>query len=440
MHRARAASPAQSVLLPLALVAATFVVVAGLIVIAVAPPTLVYVLDWVRDTRVEGVAVTGELLTLAESQNVYTIDGTLPADVPRLVDAADVCTGLYQQTATAVACVPFSVENATMNFALQPVGAGAALAVNGTNHVRGLVVAGTAGAAAAAVGDDVVLTINATNTVLRAIGGGTALAVNGTDIVRGLLANGTADVSLTQINDDVLLTVDIPADVARLCGTSCGPGDVLAVAPNGTCLLCNTGVQAASSMRTCGTCPPFASVRLAANSSCYECLSIPASSVFNGGGDVGVQLDSNDTLVYSTLKTFMADPTVSSSGSSSYTYTSGWYKTTTFPVDYPGNSHGLTLYQIDIGMNILLSFTGSPGSQIAIVYDFSSIVPGWVISSDPSKKTVSGSVSCWGIPVPTSAWVVFADTTWTPYAIISADVTMSSGYCVLDYSVFWTNG
>jgi len=161
MHRARAASPAQSVLLPLALVAATFVVVAGLIVIAVAPPTLVYVLDWVRDTRVEGVAVTGELLTLAESQNVYTIDGTLPADVPRLVDAADVCTGLYQQTATAVACVPFSVENATMNFALQPVGAGAALAVNGTNHVRGLVVMGPTNSSASVVGDDVVLYIDA---------------------------------------------------------------------------------------------------------------------------------------------------------------------------------------------------------------------------------------------------------------------------------------
>ncbi len=161
MHRARAASPAQSVLLPLALVAATFVVVAGLIVIAVAPPTLVYVLDWVRDTRVEGVAVTGELLALTESQNVYTIDGTLPADVPRLVDAADVCTGLYQQTATAVACVPFSVENATMNFALQPVGAGAALAVNGTNHVRGLVVMGSTNSSATVVGDDVVLHIDA---------------------------------------------------------------------------------------------------------------------------------------------------------------------------------------------------------------------------------------------------------------------------------------
>lgn len=338
------------------------------------------------------VAVAGELLSIAESGGTATITGTLPADVPRLTDPGAVCSGLIAQSGTDVTCIPATLANGTASITLVSVGAGAALAVNGTTNVR------------------------------------------------GLLANGTADVSLTQINDDVLLTVDIPADVARLCGTSCGPGDVLAVAPNGTCLLCNTGVQAASSMRTCGTCPPFASVRLAANSSCYECLSIPASSVFNGGGDVGVQLGSNDTLVYSTLKTFMADPTVSSSGSSSYTYTSGWYKTTTFPVDYPGNSHGLTLYQIDIGMNILLSFTGSPGSQIAIVYDFSSIVPGWVISSDPSKKTVSGSVSCWGIPVPTSAWVVFADTTWTPYAIISADVTMSSGYCVLDYSVFWTNG
>ncbi len=325
------------------------------------------------------VAVAGELLSLAESAGTATITGTLPADVPRLTDPGAVCSGLIAQSGTDVTCIPATLANGTVSVALVSIGAGAALAVNGTTNVRGLVVAGTAGAAAAAVGDDVVLTINATNTVLRAIGGGVALAVNGTDIVRGLVVNGTADVSLTQINDDVLMTVNIPADVARLCGVSCGPGNVLAVAPNGTCLLCNTGVQAASVMRTCGTCPQFASMRLAANRSCYECLSIPASSIFNGGGDVGVQLGSNDTLVYSTLKTFMADPTVSSSGSSSYTYTSGWYKTTTFPVDYPGNSHGLTLYQIDIGMNILLSFTGSPGSQIAIVYDFSSIVPGWVL-------------------------------------------------------------
>lgn len=354
-------------------------------IVVVAAVVVVSALAWVASIVLSSVAIG-----LANKSPGGGAD--IPADVPRLTDPGAVCAGLIAQSGTDVTCIPATLANGTASITLVSVGAGAALAVNGTTNVR------------------------------------------------GLLANGTADVSLTQINDDVLLTVDIPADVARLCGTSCGPGNVLAVAPNGTCLLCNTGVQAASFMQTCGTCPPFSSVRLAANSSCYECLSIPASSIFNGGGDVGVQLGSNDTLVYSTLKTFMADPTVSSSGSSSYTYTSGWYKTTTFPVDYPGNSHGLTLYQIDIGMNILLSFTGSPGSQIAIVYDFSSIVPGWVISSDPSKKTVSGSVSCWGIPVPTSAWVVFADTTWTPYAIISADVTMSSGYCVLDYSVFWTNG
>lgn len=114
MHRARAASPAQSVLLPLALVAATFVVVAGLIVIAVAPPTLVYVLDWVRDTRVEGVAVTGELLSLAESQNIYTIDGTLPGNVPRLASPADTCTGLMQQNGTGLACVPYLAGNGTL--------------------------------------------------------------------------------------------------------------------------------------------------------------------------------------------------------------------------------------------------------------------------------------------------------------------------------------
>ncbi len=343
---------------------------------------------------VGAVALTGLILGAVAvgrgTSSSSTVD--LPSNLARLTDPGAETSGLVVQNGTELTVVPIMVDNTTISFTVEGVGAGAATAKNGTNQVR------------------------------------------------GLRANGTLDLSYTVVGDDVLLTGNLPAGVAKLCGTSCTGNDVLVVAPNGTCLQCSTGVRAASFMRTCGTCPPFASVRLAANSSCYECLSIPASSVFNGGGDVGVQLGSNDTLVYSTLKTFMADPTVSSSGSSSYTYTSGWYKTTTFPVDYPGNSHGLTLYQIDIGMNILLSFTGSPGSQIAIVYDFSSIVPGWVISSDPSKKTVSGSVSCWGIPVPTSAWVVFADTTWTPYAIISADVTMSSGYCVLDYSVFWTNG
>ena len=233
------------------------------------------------------VAVAGELLSLAESAGTATITGTLPADVPRLTDPGAVCSGLIAQSGTDVTCIPATLANGTVSVALVSIGAGAALAVNGTTNVR------------------------------------------------GLLANGTADVSLTQINDDVLLTVDIPADVARLCGTSCGPGDVLAVAPNGTCLLCNTGVQAASSMRTCGTCPPFASVRLAANSSCYECLSIPASSVFNGGGDVGVQLGSNDTLVYSVMPVFMADPTAFTSGLTSYTYLSGRSKFTDYPVGYP---------------------------------------------------------------------------------------------------------
>ena len=114
MPRARAASPAPAVLLPLALVAATFIVVAGLIVIAVAPPVVVYVLDWVRDTRVEGVAVTGELLSLAESQNIYTIDGTLPGNVPRLASPADTCTGLMQQNGTGLACVPYLAGNGTL--------------------------------------------------------------------------------------------------------------------------------------------------------------------------------------------------------------------------------------------------------------------------------------------------------------------------------------
>lgn len=158
MRRVRVA---QSPLWPLAFVAGIAIAVVGVVFIVLTPVVLRDVLDWVHDTRVAGIRVAGELLGLSESQDVYTIVSALPGNVPRLADPEDVCTGLYQQTATSVACVPFSVENATMNFALQSVGAGAALAVNGTNHVRGLVVTGRGNSSAAVVGDDVVLTIDA---------------------------------------------------------------------------------------------------------------------------------------------------------------------------------------------------------------------------------------------------------------------------------------
>lgn len=403
-------------------------------IVVVAAVVVVSALAWVASIVLSSVAIG-----LANKSPGGGAD--IPADVPRLTDPGAVCAGLIAQSGTDVTCIPATLANGTASITLVSVGAGAALAVNGTTNVRGLVVAGTAGAAAAAVGDDVVLTINATNTVLRAIGGGTALAVNGTDIVRGLLANGTADVSLTQINDDVLLTVDIPADVARLCGTSCGPGDVLAVAPNGTCLLCNTGVQAASFMRTCGTCPPFASVRLAANSSCYECLSISPNNILVGGGEVHAAARANDTFIYSTLPTFMSDPAVVTNGLTMYTYVSGTYKISVYPADYPGNTLNLTLYQLDAAMNILYShLSGGPTTQAYVQFDFHPLIPDWVLSSDISKLVFSPTASCQSLPNELVSWVAFTSDPWLSYISINAENPAGNSKCYLTYSVFWANG
>lgn len=399
-------------------------------IVVVAAVVVVSALAWITSIVLSSVAIG-----LANKSAGGGAD--IPADVPRLTDPGAVCAGLIAQSGTDVTCIPATLANGTASITLVSIGAGAALAVNGTTNVRGLVVAGTAGAAAAAVGDDVVLTINATNTVLRAIGGGVALAVNGTDIVRGLVVNGTADVSVAQINDDVLLTVDIPADVARLCGVSCGAGDVLTVAPNGTCLLCNTGVQADSFMQTCGTCPQFSSVRLAANSSCYECLSIPASSVFNGGGDVGVQLRSNDTLVYSVMSVFMADPTAFTSGLTSYTYLSGRSKFTDYPVGYPLNPLAENMHQLDVVINVMISSTAGASSNTATIQmDLSSFLPAWILApNDPSRQVVSGSISCQSQPNANGAWGQSYG--WDATASINTEFAMTNAFCHLDYSIFF---
>jgi len=182
---------------------------------------------------VGAVALTGLILGAVAvgrgTSSSSTVD--LPSNLARLTDPGAETSGLVVQNGTELTVVPIMVDNTTISFTVEGVGAGAATAKNGTNQVR------------------------------------------------GLRANGTLDLSYTVVGDDVLLTGNLPAGVAKLCGTSCTGNDVLVVAPNGTCLQCSTGVRAASFMRTCGTCPPFASVRLAANSSCYECLSISPNNI-----------------------------------------------------------------------------------------------------------------------------------------------------------------
>ena len=229
--------------------------------------------------------------------------------------------------------------------------------------------------------------------------------------------------------------------MARLCGTSCGPGDVLAVAPNGTCLLCNTGVQAASFMRTCGTCPPFASVRLAANSSCYECLSISPNNILVGGGEVHAAARANDTFIYSTLPTFMSDPAVVTNGLTMYTYVSGTYKISVYPADYPGNTLNLTLYQLDAAMNILYShLSGGPTTQAYVQFDFHPLIPDWVLSSDISKLVFSPTASCQSLPNELVSWVAFTSDPWLSYISINAENPAGNSKCYLTYSVFWANG
>jgi hypothetical protein len=367
MPRARAASPAPAVLLPLALVAATFIVVAGLIVVAVAPPVVVYVLDWVRDTRVEGIRVAGELLGLTESQNVYTIASALPGNVPRLADPADVCTGLYQQTATSVACVPFSVENATMNFALQSVGAGAALAVNGTNHVRGLVVTGRGNSSAAVVGDDVVLTIDA-----------------------GL----------------------------GLCG-ACAAGQTIRLGANGTCYDCYTPAVANETLHLCGACSVGQTIRLGANGTCYDCYTTPSTDVITGGGGVAVEPRLNDTLVYTPMFTWMSDPLQSLTNIASYAFLSGAASVVAMPVGYPGNTGNNTVYSIETRFRAFVQVPDNGVVSTAqLVFDLSPLVPGWGVPLDAywaaaargecaaSSPTISQTFAIHGYEDPALAGIV----------------------------------
>lgn len=343
---------------------------------------------------VGAVALTGLILGAVAvgrgTSSSSTVD--LPSNLARLTDPGAETSGLVVQNGTELTVVPIMVDNTTISFTVEGVGAGAATAKNGTNQVR------------------------------------------------GLRANGTLDLSYTVVGDDVLLTGNLPAGVAKLCGTSCTGNDVLVVAPNGTCLQCSTGVRAASFMRTCGTCPPFASVRLAANSSCYECLSISPNNLLNGGGDVNVVVGSNDTFVYSTAPQFLADPTVFTSGVTSYTYLSGRSKLTDYPAGYPGNSEFFTEYQLDISINVLLSCAaGTPTSVAFVQLDLSSFVPSWVLlPNDPSRQVVSGSVSCRASPNANGAW--WQTYGWDASASINTEFAMTNAFCHLDYSIFWVNG
>lgn len=343
---------------------------------------------------VGAVALTGLILGAVAvgrgTSSSSTVD--LPSNLARLTDPGAETSGLVVQNGTELTVVPIMVDNTTISFTVEGVGAGAATAKNGTNQVR------------------------------------------------GLRANGTLDLSYTVVGDDVLLTGNLPAGVAKLCGTSCTGNDVLVVAPNGTCLQCSTGVRAASFMRTCGTCPPFASVRLAANSSCYECLSISPNNILVGGGDVNVVVGSNDTFVYSTAPQFLADPTVFTSGVTSYTYLSGRSKLTDYPVGYPGNSEFSTEYQLDISINVLLSCAaGTPTSVAFVQLDLSSFVPLWVLLPIlSSRQVVSGSVSCRASPNANGAW--WQTYGWDASASINTEFAMTNAFCHLDYSIFWVNG
>lgn len=224
---------------------------------------------------VGAMALTGLILGAVAVGRGTSSGVDLPGNLALLADPSAVTGGLVTQNGAELTVVPFAVDNTTINFALDSVGAGAAAAINGTNRVR------------------------------------------------GLRANGTLDLAYTVVGNDVLLTGNLPATAAKLCGVSCTGNDVLAMAPNGTCLLCSTGVRATSFMRTCGTCPAFASVRLAANSSCYECLSISPNNILVGGGEVHAAARANDTFVYSTMPQMLADCTSATVGLTSYTYISG---------------------------------------------------------------------------------------------------------------------
>lgn len=343
---------------------------------------------------VGAVALTGLILGAVAVGRGTSSSVDLPGNLALLADPSAVTGGLVTQNGAELTVVPFAVDNTTINFALDSVGAGAATAINGTNRVR------------------------------------------------GLRANGTLDLAYTVVGNDVLLTGNLPATAAKLCGVSCTGNDVLAMAPNGTCLLCSTGVRATSFMRTCGTCPAFASVRLAANSSCYECLSISPNNILVGGGEVHAAARANDTFVYSTMPQMLADCTSATVGLTSYTYISGAYKITTYPTDYPGNTNNFTTYQVDVSTNTMLSApAGNATTVVAVRFDVGQIIPGWIATPfQPYKSVFTGAIACLGVPAPGTAFFVFGNQNWHPAIQINTEYELINSLCYVQFSVFWVNG
>lgn len=370
---------------------------AGMVASSVLPYALTEILHWI-DNRTIDVEVAGDILGVSESQGTFTITGTLPADVAFLLDPGAVCTNcLFNQNGADIEAVPFGGVNGTFNLFVESTGGGAEFAVNGTNQVRSLVVtsSGAANATGFVSGNTVALHIDvpvsAVSTV-QSIGAGAEFAVNGTNHVRSLVvtSSGIANATGVVSGDTIALHVDVPA-AAGSTVQSVGAGVELAV--NGTNHVRSLVVTSSGAVNATG----FVSGDTVGLH--IDVPSTPAALPLTGTGGVGTEQRANDTLVYTNAFSWITDPMPATAYISSYIFSSGSSSVTVWPPGMAGNTANNTMYKLDLAMNVYLTLNpfAAPNPDLGAVLMFTDIdnyFPDPVTNPYIDRFHSVGSASC----------------------------------------------
>lgn len=139
-----------------------------------------------------------------------------------------------------------------------------------------------------------------------------------------------------------------------LCGT-CLPGYEIRLGANGTCFDCFPPTD--NGLGLCGECSAGDLVRISANGTCFDCFvpNTTSTVILTGSGGVTVAERANDTLVATTAFSWITDPMPATAYVTSYIFSSGSSSVTAWPPGVAGNSMNITLYKLDLAMNVFLT-------------------------------------------------------------------------------------
>lgn len=315
-----------------------FCAVGSFLGVGVIYPTTMGILNWYKKPDcVTDVNAIGPELGATKSEDVVTLNFTMPVDVPRLTSPTGTCTGLVQLDDEEMTCIPY-------------------LAGNGTLGLCG----------ACTEGQTIRLGGNGTcfDCFTESAGGlGLCGACTAGQTIR-LGSNGTCFDCVTG-----------GAGGLELCG-ACTAGQSIRLGSNSTCYDCYT--PATPPLGLCGECAIGETLRIGANGTCYDCYTpnvTAAALPLTGTGGVGTEQRTNDTLVYTNAFSWITDPMPATAYISSYIFSSGSSSVTVWPPGMAGNTVNGTMYKLDLAMNVYLTLNpfAAPNPDLGAVLLFSGI-------------------------------------------------------------------